>query len=355
MLTPSLADVLRRVISATQPCHAAAGVASLVHASLLSGGYVCSTTAAATTTTSTSDRLPGPWAQDDVLEVAYAHARHGAKSSTVLVVKFLIVGGAVVVNFLDTESGRVTTVDLDIATLIRAGMGAGAEDLSDADNIYTLGLIEAVQQIDTAVHSLGGSHAIAAKDVSSYSSSSAAAAAESTTNTALGGSSAGDTRPPPSPSADGPPPRLPGTFPPFGVVPPRNPLAIGQDDLQPPSLADPSRGGGMIVGPDHPLFDDRRGGGFGGGGGGAIPPPGHPPGARWDPVGPVGIGGIGSGGPLRPGFPGMRGRGRGRGGLGGLGSGGPLLPGDPDPDHFRMPGSSGFDSGFGGGGGGGFM
>lgn len=116
------------------------------------------------------------------------------------------------------------------------------------------------------------------------------------------------------------PPRMPG-----------NPYGVGRQDLDPNFGGLPDPGGGMIVGPGHPIFGARVGlGGRVGdddddnwvlGPGGR--PPGVPPGARFDPFGPVG-----------PGFPG-----RGGGGRGGR------VFGEPNPDHFRPPNA------FGGGGG----
>ncbi|CAG8468535.1 12466_t:CDS:10 [Ambispora gerdemannii] len=90
-----------------------------------------------------------------------------------------------------------------------------------------------------------------------------------------------------------------------------NPFSVGRDDLDPlgsnpiigpprfggygpPPLGGfgPSRGGGMFVGPDHPMFDPRR---FGGGreppgGPQTLPRGAVPPGARFDPIGPFGRG-----------------------------------------------------------------
>lgn len=144
---------------------------------------------------------------------------------------------------------------------------------------------------------------------------------------------------------------------PRGFLPPgRNPLIIGDRDLDPlgggggglggrgPFSPPPlfggggggglggiggDDGGGMIVGPNHPIFRDRfqdpnRGqqGGVGGLGGGMVPP-----GARFDPVGPFGQGPFGPGG-----IPG-RGGGRG-GGMGGRGRGN----GEPDWDEMPPPG-----------------
>jgi len=95
-------------------------------------------------------------------------------------------------------------------------------------------------------------------------------------------------------------------------------------------------GGGSLVGPEHPLFGGGGGvggypgvPGYGGPGRGGLPP-GVPPGARFDPFGPPGVGtGIPDGG------------GRGRGGLPqgvpqpsrGTGS----VPGLPQPDHLVPP------------------
>ncbi|KAJ3790463.1 PI31 proteasome regulator N-terminal-domain-containing protein [Lentinula aff. detonsa] len=145
-------------------------------------------------------------------------------------------------------------------------------------------------------------------------------------------------------------------------IPPQNPLEIGRRDLDPIGLPSPSSsnsfnppplfpslgdgdGGGMYVGPDHPIFNARFGRGEGGerrgtgpwGGDGYLPPMGAPPGARFDPVGPVGPFGaspFGSAGGVFPGVGGRRGSGR-------------RFPhpfplpgeGDPDNDEFMPPGS----------------
>jgi PI31 proteasome regulator len=116
-------------------------------------------------------------------------------------------------------------------------------------------------------------------------------------------------------------------FPPFGG-------SIGRDDLMPSfGGAVPGGmfyggggggfgggGGGMLFGPDHPVFHGGPGGL--GGGLGRLPPPGVPPGARFDPFGPPGIG--------EPGEPF-------RGGGGGTGRGGGSITGLPGPDHLRPP------------------
>ncbi|KAE8228224.1 hypothetical protein CF326_g6854 [Tilletia indica] len=126
----------------------------------------------------------------------------------------------------------------------------------------------------------------------------------------------------------------------------RNPATIGDRDLNPlgippgifgggppPLFGGGDNGGGMIVGPNHPMFRDRFGSDVGGTGGeGGLPVGAVPPGARFDPIGPFG-------GPMGPG----------RGGPGGgprrPGRGGPL-GGDPDWDDLAPPRNSDYDNMF---------
>lgn len=208
---------------------------------------------------------------------------------------------------------------------------------------------------------------------------------ESSSNTGTGSSSSstqpGRSNPPPrqprAPFAgDEDDPSDPSTVPPF-----RNPLSVGDRDLDPlggsplrlpprfgggsggafappPLFPGGDTGGGMYVGPDHPMFRNR------------FPPPNHPgagptglppgavpPGARFDPIYPGGgPGGIGGGGgrfdPFNPDNPDV-------GGARPQGMGGPGS-GEPDWDDFAPPraenpfggGRGGGRGGFGGFGGG---
>ncbi|GBC08082.1 hypothetical protein RclHR1_00790032 [Rhizophagus clarus] len=106
------------------------------------------------------------------------------------------------------------------------------------------------------------------------------------------------------------PPRVPPIFDdPYGGDEPSsvNPFNIGRDDLDPlgsnpiygpprfggggiQPFGGPSRGGGMFVGPDHPIFGQQgpRGGGGIYGGPQPLPRGSVPPGARFDPIGPFG-------------------------------------------------------------------
>lgn len=135
-------------------------------------------------------------------------------------------------------------------------------------------------------------------------------------------------------------PTLPG--------PPFAPIGIGQRDLDPfaanplplpgrngpfggsfapPPLFGGRGGGGMLVGPDDPLFRNRFPPSAPPGAG--LPPGAVPPGANFDPIFP--------GGPRLPQGPGS---GPGRGGRGPLG-------GDPDFDEFPPPRNSDYDNMFG--------
>ncbi|KAJ1821382.1 hypothetical protein LPJ60_002649 [Coemansia sp. RSA 2675] len=118
---------------------------------------------------------------------------------------------------------------------------------------------------------------------------------------------------------------------------PVNPANVGRDDLNPlghPFGSGIGEGGGMVVGPGHPMF---RQGGHGGddvgrpgifGGPQTLPPGAVPSGARFDPIGPFGQ----MPGPARP---------LGRQGPPPRGSGGPgrLFSGEPDPDAGEPPNS----------------
>ncbi|KAJ3349364.1 hypothetical protein HDU83_000592 [Entophlyctis luteolus] len=132
-------------------------------------------------------------------------------------------------------------------------------------------------------------------------------------------------------------------------------FGIGDVDLDPfaaaPGIIPPRfgmhPGGGMVVGPDHPIFSGGRdGGAFYGGPGGAVLPPGAvPPNARFDPIGPFGprppaagsgfrgggggFGGIGN--PFGDGGYGGHGFPRGSGGRGGRGQSGRFGDDMPPP------------------------
>jgi len=131
------------------------------------------------------------------------------------------------------------------------------------------------------------------------------------TSTFRDGGNTGGTAPPPSAGPSQPRPDTeidtgrigaPPNFPRPGFG--QNPLEIGRSDLDPLGGTVgrlPGAGGdGMYVGPNHPLFGREQGqeNPLGGapqrgpwGGDGFLPPLGAPPGARFDPISPFGMGG----------------------------------------------------------------
>ena len=97
-------------------------------------------------------------------------------------------------------------------------------------------------------------------------------------------------------------------MPPLGSVD-LDPFAAGGGGFGDPLRSGAGRSGGMIMGPDDPIFSGRGGMGMGGPGLRGGPRPGHlptpPPGARFDPVGPFGND--------------------------------PTRSNEPDPDHLQTP------------------
>ncbi|ORZ03381.1 PI31 proteasome regulator N-terminal-domain-containing protein [Syncephalastrum racemosum] len=157
-------------------------------------------------------------------------------------------------------------------------------------------------------------------------------------------STAGQPQQPPPPGSRSPPRVRPPIFDdPLAADEPwagENPYSVGRADLEPlggaGGLRMPGSGGGMYVGPEHPMFGGHHpsSGGdsdiFGGPQG--LPRGAVPPGARFDPIGPFGNM------PSRGGRGGRGGGGRGRGSRGGGGAGS-FFSGEPDNDELPPPGS----------------
>lgn len=174
---------------------------------------------------------------------------------------------------------------------------------------------------------------------------------EETSSTSGGGGGSASQPSQPTPSAPRPRPPFQGDEDDPTSHPFRNPLIIGDRDLDPlggSPLALPPRfggggnfappplfpggdsGGGMFVGPDHPMFRNRHPPSHTG-----LPPGAVPPGARFDPIYPGG-----GPGPLRP------------GGEPDVGGARPQNPGEPDWDELAPPrGENPFGPGRGGFGG----
>jgi len=273
--------------------------------------------------------LPEEWSQHGPGNYTFRY-KHD-QSSLEFVVKVAKLGSRTLLNAIALESDKAAS--LDISTNDFASPSFFPHDLaaSDAqplvhgfissnriaDFIFQV-KIKVIQKLTPGLRKEG--YVEQSEDTPSSSSSSL---------TQPHPDNAGPSRPQP----DTPlyPPDHHDHFPYNSHIPPENPLSIGRRDLEPfpqnpfappPLFSPPSRGDGMFVGPDHPIFGGgRRGVGGRGpwGGDGFLPPMGAPPGARFDPVGP----GLGP-------FPG-------RSGLRGPPGGGNLH--EPDNDEFMPPGA----------------
>lgn len=344
-------------------------IAALSHAVFVDSGFVLrkvggrAVQSAEASTSPSSNALPADWQSlsgSGACQLAYTHPR----SSLTYELALTRLGGKVVVAAIAVEvrlacsaplwlsppliapawsqDGRSHTIEVTLADLVRteafplqssSTAPAAAQDIGFTSAAVAQKLIDDLRRqiIERLLPSVSGHEAISDANVPAASRS-------------------------PQP----PPPR--GNAPPMPSHPPssgQNPLSIGRSDLDPlggrapvvpPPFGGavgptagipggvPSRGDGMYVGPDHPLFDDRRWnpdrgsprGPFGGDG--FLPSGAVPPGARFDPIVPgAGIGGRagpprgGSFGGLPMGLPFHGGSGqRPGGGLGG---------GEPDWDE----------------------
>ncbi|KAJ3162095.1 hypothetical protein HDU86_005793 [Geranomyces michiganensis] len=288
--------------------------------------------------------LPADWnASGDMFSVRFKHSQ----SSLTFLLKGVKVGSKLVVHGVATEDDNLHTIELSLPTFVspsftfpcgRSGLDAAFASEDQLHAVLTEFRTKIVQKLIPGLNKPGFE---AWKNQPSAGGSTSSSSQQQP-----------DRRGPPyfhpipSPETN---PHYPGQpHNPHGEMypgPHRNPFNIGDTDLDPlaasPGLVGYPRpgglggGGGMFVGPDHPMFG-------GGGGGSGLPRPGvppeglpfgaAPPGARYDPIGPFAPRG---GGPMRP--PGRGGSfAPGRGGFSGGGGGG--FSGDPDNDELPPPG-----------------
>lgn len=298
--------------------------------------------------------------------------RHDQSSLTFLL-KLLRMSSRVLVHASAVESNKTATWEIPLADFTsthffpypKSGDAGPQEPLingfistSRAADLISAFKGKIIQTLIPGLRKDGYEEAAAEADRDGQQSSSSAATAPRSTQQPP------PRRPPYTNDPDDPALPSAGPYGAGGVpyYPGRNPLAIGDRDLDPLGGARPpgagygppplfggggGGGGGMYVGPDDPIFRDRfRQPGAGGigpeqgpwGGDGFLPPGAVPPGARFDPVGPFGQG---MGGPFGPGgvpLGGGPGQPRPRGGP----------AGDPDWDDVRPPrgGHSDYDNMF---------
>ncbi|KAF8211269.1 PI31 proteasome regulator N-terminal-domain-containing protein [Mycena galopus ATCC 62051] len=325
-LLPTLLPESKKTLSSSQD-----GIAALVHAALTALAFrlvgVDESSAAAPSLTV----LPDGWNSNGPSHYTFRY-KHD-QSSLEFIVKVSKLGGRTLINALALESDKASS--LDIATNDFVSPSFYPHNLSASDVtplihgfISSNRVADLMSQLKLKIISklVPGLR----KDGYTETTEDAPATSATTSNSApRAAQPRGGYQPPPVfPGADANPYQLPPN------VGPRNPLEIGRRDLDPfPGMpANPfspaplfpgGDGDGMFVGPNHPIFGGRGRGGPGGGqgpwgGDGFLPPMGAPPGARFDPVGPM--------------FPG--------GGLG-RGRGGPRRDlGEPDNDDFLPPGNN---------------
>ncbi|ORZ16267.1 PI31 proteasome regulator N-terminal-domain-containing protein [Absidia repens] len=275
----------------------------------------------------TQTKLPEEWnAQGPhVYSIRYSHPQ----SSMTFVIKSLKLGNKWIVHGLGIDDNKTATLELNVDDYTSQSfypytasseqpLVHGFISSSRFNDLLVLYKINIIQRLMPGLAKPG------------YSEESTSSTT-TTTSTEPQRQQPNRTQPP---SSEVPYPRPPifddPTSPdrPFSGV---SPSSVGRDDLNP--LGGPlgslrplgsGTGGGMFVGPDHPIFGGGRNdlddpaGVFGGPQ--PLPRGAVPPGARFDPIGPFG------GNPGRGG--GRGGRGRGRGNFGG----------EPDNDELPPPG-----------------
>lgn len=219
----------------------------------------------------TSELLPPGWTdQEGIYELSYV----GRDRSRYLV-KALVVEGQLITNMSKVDSDDTAVFNKPIADMVSDNFkdfNSAYKDLKSLKDQITQGLLESLSP------GFRSQRAPEAPLAAAASSSRERRTPE----------------PVPDPLRVHDPLRVSG----YGSDRQSHPLAVGGSDLDPLGRG---FGGGMLMDPRRPPVTNL--------------PPGVPPGARFDPFGPPGLG------------PGPGGRPR------------PRFPGEPDPDHLRMPGN----------------
>ncbi|KAI9265274.1 PI31 proteasome regulator N-terminal-domain-containing protein [Phascolomyces articulosus] len=244
----------------------------------------------------------------------YAFRYSHPQSSMTFVIKSIKLGHRFIMNGIAIEDNKTTTLDIDTSHFTSNGffpynpreskdpLVHGFISTSQFQELVNLFKINILQRIIPGLQKPGYDDS-----ASSVTTSSTATQPPSSTQS-------------PSSSSSRPPPNVrPPIF--------DDPLSaddtyldrfnVGRSDLEPMGggLRMPGSGGGMFVGPNHPMFGHPNPDSN-------LPPGAVPPGARFDPIGPVMPG---RGGGLG------RGTGRGRGGMSGR------FAGEPDNDELPPP------------------
>ncbi|KND03978.1 hypothetical protein, variant [Spizellomyces punctatus DAOM BR117] len=270
--------------------------------------------------------LPADWnAMGDMYSFRYKHAQ----SAFTFLLKGVKIGNRLVVHGMAIEDGKLHTLELELSTFISSDFKFPFNAPSNATS-STAGSSEQSSNVPDALRSAFASdeqlyevirefririvqQLIPGLNKPGYEEWKPSQTSQAPTQETSGG------RNPLRDNRHQPRPIHPGHADPFvgsGVggsgpmYPPRGPYSVGDVDLDPlgvaPGLIPPSRfpggymggggmhpGGGMFVGPDHPMFTGGGGGvprpgPYAGPDGSRLPPGAVPPGARFDPITPFG-------------------------------------------------------------------
>ncbi|KAG6868449.1 hypothetical protein C0993_002587 [Termitomyces sp. T159_Od127] len=269
--------------------------------------------------------LPGGWNDNGPGYYTFRY-RHD-QSSLEFVLKVSKLGGRTLINAIAIESDKVASLDISTNDFVSPSFFPHNPQTDSDGKPLVHGFISSNRIADFTVQV---KLKILQKLISGLQKEGYTEEEVTSSTNAQGSNSSRAQNPTPARPQPVMPPYAPYQ-PPFNA--PENPLSVGRRDLDPfsgnpfvpPPLFPGNDGDGMLVGPEHPMFNPVRGrrpfddrGPWGGDG--FLPPMGAPPGARFDPIIPAPV----------------------RGGFGGFGRGGgvPRGPatGEPDNDEFIPPG-----------------
>ncbi|GAK64626.1 uncharacterized protein PAN0_006c2840 [Moesziomyces antarcticus] len=254
-----------------------------------------------------ANKLPGEWNAKGPDHYCFRYKHH--QSSLDYMVKLVKLGGRVVVHGIALQGSKTSTLEIVLADYFSASFFPYPPPQGDAEplvngfigsaRIKDLVIAYKTQVLQTLVPGLR-------KDGYTEETTDNNSSASTREGDSRGASSSQPQRPYPG---SAPPPRAPfagdedDPSQPAGMFPGRNPMTIGDRDLDPlggsplrlpprfgggsaggfappPLFPGGDSGGGMYVGPDHPMFRNR----FPPPGAQGLPPGAVPPGARFDPI-----------------------------------------------------------------------
>eukprot|EP00057_Strongylocentrotus_purpuratus_P030843 XP_782862.1 PREDICTED: proteasome inhibitor PI31 subunit [Strongylocentrotus purpuratus] len=281
------------------------GLICFLHWNIVNRGFTCVGHGEDTSSSSKkSELLPAMWNSSQE-EYAIRYVPQNSEDQYLL--KCIVMGDTLLVNFMRLKDEKVSSLSLDVDHYINK------EHLKDFDRVYRDKALLHQLINDDLIAPLNKSQTSTTTTTTTTRQRDEAQSSRQSTDQRQGRERETDPLRDPDPLRDIDPLRVPPRHPGQAGHPewgqPRDPFAVGRDDLDPfgpggaGMLMDPFRGGMPHRGIDPGI----------GMPGGRLPRGAVPPGARFDPIGPP-----------RPGGPG----------------GGPQggFDGGPDPDHLPPPG-----------------